>query len=67
MLERARVEPDVLKRISLYHEAEQLIISDAAWVPMWFTGERYALVKPNVKGYAMTPMIVPKLKRIVIE
>ncbi len=67
VLERARVEPDVLKRISLYHEAEQLIISDAAWVPMWFTGERYALVKPNVKGYAMTPMIVPKLKRIVIE
>ena len=57
----------MLKRISLYHEAEQLIINDAAWVPMWFTGERYALVKPNVKGYAMTPMIVPKLKRIVIE
>jgi len=67
VLERARVEPDVLKRISLYHEAEQLIIDDAAWVPMWFTGERYALVKPNVKGYAMTPMIVPKLKQIVIE
>ncbi len=67
VLEEARTEPDVLRRIELYHEAEQLIIDDAAWVPMWFTGDRYALVKPYVKGYVMTPMIVPKLKRIVIE
>jgi oligopeptide transport system substrate-binding protein len=66
VLEEARTEPDVLRRIDLYHEAEQLIVNDAAWVPMWFTGERYALVKPNVDGYAMTPMIVPKLQEIRI-
>ena len=64
VLEEARTEPDVLRRIELYHKAEQLIVNDAAWVPMWFTGERYALVKPNVDGYAMTPMIVPKLQEI---
>ncbi len=64
VLEEARTEPDVLRRIELYHDAEQLIVNDAAWVPMWFTGERYALVKPNVDGYAMTPMIVPKLQEI---
>ncbi len=64
VLEEARTEPDVLRRIELYHNAEQLIVNDAAWVPMWFTGERYALVKPNVDGYAMTPMIVPKLQEI---
>jgi len=66
VLEEARTEPDVLRRIELYHDAEQLIVNDAAWVPMWFTGERYALVKPNVEGYAMTPMIVPKLQEIRI-
>jgi oligopeptide transport system substrate-binding protein len=66
VLEEARTEPDVLRRIELYHDAEQLIVNDAAWVPMWFTGERYALVKPNVDGYAMTPMIVPKLQEIRI-
>ena len=66
VLEEARTESDVLRRIELYHEAEQLIVNDAAWVPMWFTGERYALVKPNVDGYAMTPMIVPKLQEISI-
>lgn len=67
VLEEARTEPDVLRRIELYHDAEQLIVDDAAWVPMWFTGERYALVKPNVDGYAMTPMIVPKLQEIKIN
>jgi oligopeptide transport system substrate-binding protein len=66
VLEEARTESDVLRRIELYHEAEQLIVNDAAWMPMWFTGERYALVKPNVDGYAMTPMIVPKLQEISI-
>ena len=67
VLKEARTEPDVLRRIDLYHQAEQLIVDDAAWVPMWFTGDRYALVKPSVGGYVMTPMIVPKLKKIIID
>ena len=66
ILEEARTEPDVPRRVELYHQAEQLIVDDAAWVPMWFTGERYRLVKPNVEGYVMTPMIVPKLRQIKI-
>ena len=66
ILEEARTEPDVPRRVELYHQAEQLIVDDAAWVPMWFTGERYRLVKPNVDGYVMTPMIVPKLRQIKI-
>ena len=67
ILEEARPEPDVLRRIELYHRAEQLIVSDAAWVPMWLTGDRYALIKPRVKGYKMTPMTVPKLSEISIQ
>ena len=67
VLVRARVEPDVLKRINLYHEAEELIVNDAAWVPLWYTGDRYVLIKPHVKGYKVTPMIVPRLKEIYLE
>ena len=67
ILEEARVEQDVVRRISLYNQAENLIVADAAWVPLWFTGEQYALVKPHVEGYQLTPMIVPKLKQIQIK
>ena len=67
ILEAARVEQDVVARVSLYHRAEEMIVNDAAWVPLWFTGERYALIKPNVHGYQLSPMILPKLARIVIE
>ena len=64
ILEEARVEADINKRIALYHQAEQMIVDAAPWVPMWFTGDRYALVKDYVEGYVMTPMIVPKLRQI---
>ena len=64
ILEEARVEPDIAKRIELYHQAEQMIIDDAAWVPLWYTGERYVLIKSHVQDYQVTPMIIPKLKRI---
>ena len=64
VLEEARTEPDVVKRVKLYQDAEELIIADAAWVPLWFTGERYVLIKPHVQDYRVTPMIIPKLKQI---
>ena len=67
LLEAARVESDVVRRVDLYNQVEQIIVDDAAWVPLWFTGERYALIKPNVHGYKMTPMIVPRLKEVSIE
>ena len=67
VLEQARTEPDVVKRVALYSEAEQMIVDDAAWVPLWFQGERHVLIKPRVKGYKLIPMIVPKLTQVHIE
>ena len=64
LLEDARVIQDPIKRVELYQQAEQMIVDDAAWVPTWFTGEQYALVKPHVIGYRLTPMIVPKLQEV---
>ena len=67
ILEQARVEQDIAQRIDLYKIAEEMIINDAAWVPLWYTGERHVLIKPHVKGYKVTPMIIPKLREIYFE
>ena len=67
ILEAARVEVDVVKRMDLYRQAEESIVADAAWLPLWFAGERHLLIKPYVKGYVITPMIVPKMRHVYIE
>jgi oligopeptide transport system substrate-binding protein len=58
IVEAARVEPDVTKRIALYQQAEQILVDDAAAL---FTTHSlsYQLVKPYVKGYVFTPIDVP--------
>ena len=67
VLERARTLRDPLERIEEYRKAEEMIVEDGAWVPLWFTGERHVLLKPHVEGYRVTPMIVPKLREIRIN
>jgi oligopeptide transport system substrate-binding protein len=58
LLEQARVERDVTKRIAMYQQAEQIIVNDA---PVLFTVHylSYQLVKPYVKGYVFTPIDIP--------
>ena len=64
ILEEARTEPDANRRVELYHQAEDMIVNDAAWLPLWYDGERHVLIKNHVKDYRITPMIVPKLKNV---
>ncbi len=66
LLEKARVEQDVNKRISMYQQAEQMIVQDAA---VLFTTHSlsYLLVKPYVKGYVLTPIDVPIERYLWIE
>ena len=58
LLEAARVEQDVTRRIGMYQQAEQIIVDDAAAL---FTTHSlsYQLVKPYVKGYVFTPIDIP--------
>ena len=58
LLETARVEQDVTKRIAMYQQAEQLIVDDAAALFTTFSLS-YQLVKPYVKGYVFTPIDIP--------
>ena len=66
LLEKARVERDEMLRFSIYNEVEQIILDDAPWIPLWYSGERYLLVKPNVHDYLQTPLIIPKLKHVYL-
>ena len=67
LLESARVEQDAVTRIDHYRQAEQLIVNDAVWVPLWHPGDRHVLLKPHEKGYSVTPLIVPKLRHVYID
>jgi oligopeptide transport system substrate-binding protein len=64
---QARTEQDESRRFELYNEAEQLIVQDAPWVPLWFDSEGLALIKPWVKGYKFVPIIVPRFKDVWID
>ena len=66
LLEKARVETDEMLRFSIYNEVEQIILDDAPWIPLWYSGERYLLVKPNVHDYLQTALIIPKLKHVYL-
>ena len=65
LLEQARVGPDE-QRYELYHEVERLILEEAPWIPLWNSGEQYILVKPNVKDYYQSPLIIPRLRYVYI-
>ena len=64
ILEKARTEPDVERRVELYHQAEDLIIQDAPMLPLWYTGEQYILIKGHIEDYRLTPMTIPKLRHV---
>jgi oligopeptide transport system substrate-binding protein len=66
LLEQARVEPDQAKRFQQYQTIEQMVLDDAPWVPLWFSGEGYALIKPEVHDYLLPPLIIPKLRYVYL-
>ena len=66
LLMRARVETDTGVRYALYNDAEQMILDDAPWVPLWFDGESKLLIKPNVHDYLLPPLIIPRYRYIYI-
>ena len=66
LLERAGVEPDSNLSLALYQQAEQKLVEDAACLPLWF-GQNYVLVKPDVKGYNLSPQGLVMLNSVSIE
>ncbi len=66
LLMQARIETDAQARYALYNQAEQQILDDAPWVPLWFDGESKLLVKPNVHDYLLPPLIIPRLRYVYL-
>jgi oligopeptide transport system substrate-binding protein len=66
LLETANMELNEKLSFSLYQQAEQKLVDDAACLPLWF-GRNYILVKPYVKGYNLNPMGIAMLNKVSIE
>jgi oligopeptide transport system substrate-binding protein len=66
LLEQARVERDVAKRIAMYQQAERILVEDAAGI---FLNHHlsFLLVKPHIKGYVLTPIGVPIERYLSID
>ena len=65
LLDTAGIEPDNTKALILYQQIEQMLVDDAACLPLWF-GKNYILTKPPVTGYAPNPMGMVKLNRVSV-
>ncbi|HJN86284.1 MAG TPA: peptide ABC transporter substrate-binding protein [Dehalococcoidia bacterium] len=66
LLEQARTETDQVARYQLYNRVEQMVIDDAPWIPLWYSGERFVLVKPSVRDYFLTPLYIPSLRYVYL-
>jgi oligopeptide transport system substrate-binding protein len=65
LLEQARAAQDEAERLALYQQAEQIILEDAAWMPLYFGVENW-LVKPYVYGFHIPPIKIPKFQYVSI-
>ena len=64
LLAEAAIERDRDRRFQIYNRVEQMIVDDAPWVWTWFSGEGYALIKPEVSDYFLLQMSIPKYRYI---
>ena len=63
----AQTEQDATKRVKFYNDAEQIVVSEAAWLPLWWGVDSKALVKPWIKDYVFSSMTIPKFKNVWID
>jgi oligopeptide transport system substrate-binding protein len=66
LLEKAGVEQDSTLSLSLYQQAEQLLVEDAACLPLCF-GKNYVLIKPYIEGYKLNPMGFAMLNEVSVK
>ena len=67
LVKLAQTEQDSTKRVQLYNKAEQIIVSEAAWFPLWWGVESKALIKPWVREYTFSSMTVPKFQYVWVN
>ncbi len=65
LLDKARGTQDIEERSALYQQAEQLILDDTAWIPLYFSVENW-LVKPYVRGFWIPPLKAPRFQYVSV-
>ncbi|MBM3154035.1 MAG: peptide ABC transporter substrate-binding protein [Chloroflexi bacterium] len=66
LLDQAAIEMNETDRLGMYQKAEQIMIEDAACLPLWFN-TNYVLIKPYVKNYKLNALGIPSLTEVYIE
>jgi ABC-type transport system substrate-binding protein len=66
LLDRASGETDEAARFGLYQEAEQKIVDDAPWIPLYHGTASY-LVKRYVSGYETPAFVIPNLRYVTVD
>jgi oligopeptide transport system substrate-binding protein len=65
LLDLAATELDGELSLEMYQQAEQMLVDDAACIPLWF-GESYVLTKPYVCGYSLNPLGTASLNEVSV-
>lgn len=65
LLDEARVVSDPQLRIQLYQQAEEKIVQDAVWIPLYFS-LNHSVVAKRVQGWLEPPMVLPRLRFVEI-
>ncbi len=65
LIEAARVEQDVERRLQLYRDAEKILIDEAAWIPLYFPLSHF-VVDPSVEGWFDPPLVMPRLRFVSV-
>ncbi|UCH50598.1 MAG: peptide ABC transporter substrate-binding protein [Chloroflexota bacterium] len=66
LLDQAGTEPNETTRFTLYQQAEQILVDDAACLPLW-SDRTYLLIKPYVKNYKLDAQGIPTLREVYLE
>jgi oligopeptide transport system substrate-binding protein len=66
LLTEAAAEQDVDARANLYAQAQQLLIDDAAVIPLYYD-VAFTLQKPYVKGLEITALGILRLESVWLE
>lgn len=61
LLRKALASQNPQEQINLYRQAEQIILGDVPWFPLFFS-RFHALIKPYVQDYRIPAGIVPRLR-----
>jgi oligopeptide transport system substrate-binding protein len=66
LLKQAAATTDETASFALYRQAEQLLVNDAACIPLW-NGKTLQLVQSHVKGYALNALGQVALNHVYIQ